>query len=125
MPKSKSVLAGLAISTALAGGIVGLSAATTATAANASVAQAAIGFQLGCGGGCGWRRGVLRWRLRPRLAGPSRAPPRAVQGEDLQQQPPTTVHNGQAQDQRLKQDRWDREWENFAPKFEKIGNEEE
>ncbi|WP_406312120.1 hypothetical protein OHA77_26195 [Streptosporangium sp. NBC_01639] len=57
MPTIKSVVAGLAISTALAGGIVGLGAATTMTTANAAVAQTTIaGFQAHCGGGCGWRR---------------------------------------------------------------------
>ncbi|MFF0306623.1 hypothetical protein ACFYSC_04305 [Streptosporangium sp. NPDC004379] len=59
MPKFKSVFAGVAVSTALAGGIVSLGAATTATAANAAVAQTTVaGFQTcgGCGGGCGWRR---------------------------------------------------------------------
>ncbi|MFF5206166.1 hypothetical protein [Streptosporangium sp. NPDC000396] len=65
MPKFKSVLAGLAISTALAGGIVGLGAATTTTAANASVAQtAAVGFQTwggcGCHRRCGWGCGCGR-----------------------------------------------------------------
>ncbi|GAA4230083.1 hypothetical protein FHR32_001717 [Streptosporangium album] len=56
MPMFKSVFAGLAISTALAGGIVSLGAATTMTTANAAVAQTTIGaFQTcgGCGGGCG------------------------------------------------------------------------
>ncbi|WP_406312123.1 hypothetical protein OHA77_26210 [Streptosporangium sp. NBC_01639] len=54
MPMFKSVFAGLAISTALAGGVVGLGAATTMTAANAAVAQTTIvGFQTHCGGGCG------------------------------------------------------------------------
>ncbi|MCC5579868.1 hypothetical protein IMZ11_30020 [Microtetraspora sp. AC03309] len=47
MPKLKSVIAGLAISTAMTGGAVALGAATTTTAANAGV------IQVGCGGGCG------------------------------------------------------------------------
>ncbi|MFJ2028962.1 hypothetical protein [Streptosporangium sp. NPDC087985] len=59
MLKLKSVFAGLAVSTAMAGGIVGLGAATTATAANAGVAPTAVGFSAwgGCGGGCGRRCG--------------------------------------------------------------------
>ncbi|WP_326825554.1 hypothetical protein [Streptosporangium sp. NBC_01756] len=60
MPMFKSVFAGLAISTALAGGIVSLGAATTMTTANAAVAQTTIvGFQT-CGGGCGGGWGGCR-----------------------------------------------------------------
>ncbi|WP_433350510.1 hypothetical protein ACQP25_40745 [Microtetraspora malaysiensis] len=50
MPKFKSVIAGLALSTAVTGGAVALGAATTATAANAGIVQVGCG---GCGGGCG------------------------------------------------------------------------
>ncbi|WP_433350520.1 hypothetical protein ACQP25_40770 [Microtetraspora malaysiensis] len=52
MPKFKSVIAGLAISTAMTGGAVALGATTTATTANAAVVQAGWG-----GGGGGWGRG--------------------------------------------------------------------
>ncbi|MGI5492406.1 hypothetical protein [Microtetraspora malaysiensis] len=52
MPKFKTVIAGLAISTAMTGGAVALGATTTATTANAAVVQAGWG-----GGGGGWGRG--------------------------------------------------------------------
>ncbi|SDI76411.1 hypothetical protein SAMN05421869_10746 [Nonomuraea jiangxiensis] len=54
MPKLKSVIAGLAISTAMAGGVVGLGAATTAT--SASAAQISTGTSVLTGGGCHRRR---------------------------------------------------------------------
>jgi hypothetical protein len=57
MPNIKGVIAGLAISTALAGGIVSLgAAATTATAGASTVTAGAVLTHCG-GGGCGWRRG--------------------------------------------------------------------
>ncbi|MGJ6961260.1 hypothetical protein ACSDR0_05060 [Streptosporangium sp. G11] len=57
MPKFKSVIAGLAISTALTGGVVGMGAATTATSAGATTATVTAAAFPTCGGGCGWRRG--------------------------------------------------------------------
>ncbi|GAA3411758.1 hypothetical protein [Streptosporangium vulgare] len=60
MPKFKSVLAGLAISTALTGGVVGLGAATTATSAGAMTTTVTAAAFPTCGGGCGWRRGCGR-----------------------------------------------------------------
>ncbi|KAB8191301.1 hypothetical protein FH608_032490 [Nonomuraea phyllanthi] len=55
MPKLKSVMAGLAISTALAGGVV--AAGATTTAASASTAQISTGTAVLTGGhGCGPRR---------------------------------------------------------------------
>ncbi|MFG1704053.1 hypothetical protein ACFLIM_12740 [Nonomuraea sp. M3C6] len=53
MPELKSVIAGLAISTALTGGVVGLGAATTAASA---AAQVSTGTSVLTGHGCGWRR---------------------------------------------------------------------
>ncbi|MEU1391373.1 MULTISPECIES: hypothetical protein [unclassified Nonomuraea] len=67
MPKLKSVIAGLAMSTALSGGVIGLGAATTATSADAAtnVTTAATTTTLSgcfrrswCGGGWGGRN----WR---------------------------------------------------------------
>ena len=57
MPNFKGVLAGLAISTALAGGIVSLGAATTTATAGASTVTAGASVINCGGGGCGWRRG--------------------------------------------------------------------
>ncbi|GAA3028037.1 hypothetical protein [Streptosporangium longisporum] len=52
MPKFNSVIAGLAISTALTGGVVGMGAATTVTSAAASVTTVtAAAFPTH---GCGW-----------------------------------------------------------------------
>ncbi|MGC5014751.1 hypothetical protein ACLQ2R_28630 [Streptosporangium sp. DT93] len=52
MPKFKSVIAGLAISTALTGGVVGMGAATAVTSAAASATTVtAAAFQAH---GCGW-----------------------------------------------------------------------
>ncbi|MEU1391372.1 MULTISPECIES: hypothetical protein [unclassified Nonomuraea] len=77
MPKLKSIFAGLAVSTAMGGGLVGLGAATTATSADAATSAGVVtstSFQAGCfrrsrcggwgwgnnwggwGGGWGWRR---------------------------------------------------------------------
>ncbi|GHE35562.1 hypothetical protein GCM10017673_42970 [Streptosporangium violaceochromogenes] len=65
MPKFKSVLAGLAISTALSGGVVALGAATTATSATAGTATTGISsFQTSWGWntcGCWRRRGCRGW----------------------------------------------------------------
>ncbi|WP_030910544.1 hypothetical protein [Streptosporangium amethystogenes] len=55
MPKFKGVLAGLAISTALAGGIVGMGAATTVTSASAMTTTVTAAAYPTCGGG--WGRG--------------------------------------------------------------------
>ncbi|WP_433219199.1 hypothetical protein [Microtetraspora malaysiensis] len=60
MPKLKSVIAGLAISTAMTGGAVALGAATTTTPASAGVVQ------VGCGGGCGGGWGGGGWGGRGR-----------------------------------------------------------
>ncbi|MEU4831443.1 hypothetical protein [Streptosporangium sp. NPDC023615] len=52
MPKFKSVIAGLAISTALTGGVVGMGAATTVTSAGATATTVtAAAFPTS---GCGW-----------------------------------------------------------------------
>ncbi|WP_440100524.1 hypothetical protein [Streptosporangium sp. H16] len=57
MPEFKSVLAGLAISTALAGGVVAMGAATTVTSANAMTTAVTAGtFTTWGGGGCCGRR---------------------------------------------------------------------
>lgn len=65
MPKFKSVLAGLAISTALSGGVVALGAATTATSASAGTAVTGISsFQTSWGWntcGCFRRRCCRGW----------------------------------------------------------------
>ncbi|RSN08646.1 hypothetical protein DMB42_21885 [Nonomuraea sp. WAC 01424] len=75
MPKFKSVIAGLAMSTALSGGAIALGAATTATSAEAAtnVTAAATTTTLSgcfrrswCGGGWGWRNNWRRHRL-PRI----------------------------------------------------------
>ncbi|MEO3805747.1 hypothetical protein [Nonomuraea sp. B1E8] len=60
MPKLKSAIAGLAISTALTGGVVAVGAATTSFAAGAAT-QVSTGTSVvagGCNGWwrCGWRR---------------------------------------------------------------------
>jgi len=55
MPKYKSVIAGLAISTALTGGVVGLGAATTVTSASATITTVTAAAFPTCGGG--WGRG--------------------------------------------------------------------
>ncbi|WP_329085731.1 MULTISPECIES: hypothetical protein [unclassified Streptosporangium] len=53
MPKFKSVLAGLAISTALTGGVVAMGAATTVTSAGAMTTAVTAGtFATWGGGGC-------------------------------------------------------------------------
>jgi hypothetical protein len=58
MPKFKSVLAGLAISTAMSGGVIGLGALTTASSANATASAATdAGVVAGWGGGCHRRCG--------------------------------------------------------------------
>lgn len=63
MPTFKSVLAGFAVSTAMAGGLIGLSSAT-ASSANASVSGTTSVIQwTGCRGGCGWGWG---WHRRHR-----------------------------------------------------------
>ncbi|QYC44828.1 hypothetical protein Nocox_36370 [Nonomuraea coxensis DSM 45129] len=60
MPKLRSVIAGLAISTAMTGGAVVASAATSA--ANASAAtQAGVGTNVTVGWGCGRRCGWGGW----------------------------------------------------------------
>ncbi|SDI76829.1 hypothetical protein [Nonomuraea jiangxiensis] len=62
MPNLKSVIAGLAISTAVTGGVVGLGAAATTTSAGAA-AQVSTGTSVLTGGGCqGWRRCGWGWR---------------------------------------------------------------
>jgi hypothetical protein len=60
MPKLKSIIAGLAVSTALSGGVIGLGAATTATSADAATSITSSASTLTgcyratrCGGG--WR----------------------------------------------------------------------
>ncbi|MGW0588079.1 hypothetical protein [Streptosporangium sp. NPDC002607] len=53
MPEFKSVLAGLAISTALAGGVVAMGAATTVTSANAMTTTVTAAAFPAWGGGCG------------------------------------------------------------------------
>ncbi|WP_436763941.1 hypothetical protein [Streptosporangium sp. V21-05] len=69
MPEFKSVLAGLAISTALAGGVVAMGAATTITSANAMTTAVTAGtFTTWGGGGCcgrdrHYRRSHHRFRL--------------------------------------------------------------
>ncbi|GAA4927043.1 hypothetical protein HD597_011689 [Nonomuraea thailandensis] len=75
MPKLKSVIAGLAISTALTGGVVGVGAATTTASADAATQVSTAGSVLAgnhcgwgwrrCGGGWGWgwNRGK-RWGHR-------------------------------------------------------------
>lgn len=72
MPKLKSVLAGLAISTALAGGAVVTGAATSAVSANAAT-QISTGTSIVAGNSCyrwnrcGWRRNhhpKLRLRIK-------------------------------------------------------------
>ncbi|MER6175535.1 hypothetical protein [Streptosporangium sp. NPDC001681] len=64
MPKYKGVLAGLAISTALTGGVVGMGAATTVTSASAmttTITGAAFPtWGGGCGRGCGCGRSHFR-----------------------------------------------------------------
>ena len=60
MPKLKSVMAGLAISTALTGGVVGLGAATNAASA---ATQFSTGTSVLSWGGChGWGRCGRGWR---------------------------------------------------------------
>ncbi|MEU9834437.1 hypothetical protein AB0D67_23155 [Streptosporangium sp. NPDC048047] len=109
----KTVLAGVAISTALTGGIVSLGAATTA--AGATVAQTTVaGFQTcgGCGG-CGWggrRCSHRRFRLRVITANNNY----------------NTVHgdNAQAQRERQAQTRRDFEFERFNPVIVGGGRDE-
>ncbi|ACZ91032.1 hypothetical protein Aros01_05791 [Streptosporangium roseum] len=63
MPKFKSVMAGLALSTAMTGGVVGMGAATTATSAGATAGTSTTSiasFQTNFGwASCGCNR---RWR---------------------------------------------------------------
>ncbi|MFF4194778.1 hypothetical protein [Nonomuraea sp. NPDC001831] len=75
MPKLKSIVAGLAMSTALSGGVIALGAATTTTSAEAAtnVTTGATTTTLSgcfrrswCGGGWGWRNNWRRHRL-PRI----------------------------------------------------------
>ncbi|MEV3983301.1 hypothetical protein [Nonomuraea sp. NPDC049758] len=75
MPKLKSIVAGLAMSTALSGGVIALGAATTTTSAEAATnvtAGATTATLSGCfrrswcGGGWGWRNNWRRHRL-PRI----------------------------------------------------------
>lgn len=69
MFKLKTTLAAVAMSTALAGGVVGLGAATTtATASAASVSAAPQGVQLGFGGSdfCKFRFRTGPWHHRVR-----------------------------------------------------------
>ncbi|WP_433434169.1 hypothetical protein [Nonomuraea sp. CA-141351] len=54
MPKLKTVMAGLAIGTAMSGGVLALSATTTS--ASAGTAEVTTGTSVLTGGGCGWRR---------------------------------------------------------------------
>ncbi|MCT9932567.1 hypothetical protein N5079_20410 [Planotetraspora sp. A-T 1434] len=54
MPKLRDVIAGLAISTAVAGGAVGLSTATTATAASAATIHSDWGDWGGWGDWANW-----------------------------------------------------------------------
>ncbi|MET9243547.1 hypothetical protein [Nonomuraea sp. NPDC003709] len=56
MPKLKSVMAGLALSTAFSGGVVGVGAAMSAADAATQVGTATSVLAGGCGGG-GWGRG--------------------------------------------------------------------
>ncbi|WP_162795596.1 hypothetical protein [Nonomuraea lactucae] len=56
MPTFKSVIAGLALATGMTGGVVGLGALTTASAAGATTAGAATSVAGFSTGGCGWRR---------------------------------------------------------------------
>jgi hypothetical protein len=68
MPEFKSVLAGLAISTALAGGVVAMGAATTVTGANAMTTAVTAGtFTTWGGGGCCRNRDYRRTHHRFRL----------------------------------------------------------
>ncbi|GAA2210016.1 hypothetical protein GCM10009850_054750 [Nonomuraea monospora] len=53
MPKLKSVIAGLAISTALTGGVVSVGAATTLASADAAT-QVSTGTSVLAGNHCGW-----------------------------------------------------------------------
>ncbi|MET7328778.1 hypothetical protein [Nonomuraea sp. NPDC005650] len=55
MPKLKSVIAGLAMSTAVSGGVVGVGAAMSAADAATQVSSAASVLANGCGSS-GWRR---------------------------------------------------------------------
>ncbi|MFF4619658.1 hypothetical protein [Nonomuraea jabiensis] len=65
MPKLKSVMAGLALSTAFSGGVVGVGAAMSAAEAATQVGTATSVLAGGCGnwGGrrCGWGWGGGRW----------------------------------------------------------------
>ncbi|MGV9376869.1 hypothetical protein ACWDRB_13690 [Nonomuraea sp. NPDC003707] len=56
MPKLKSVMAGLALSTAFSGGVVGVGAAMSAADAATQVGTATSVLAKGCGGGGGWGR---------------------------------------------------------------------
>ncbi|MEU6999405.1 hypothetical protein [Nonomuraea sp. NPDC046570] len=70
MFKLKTTLAAVAMSTALAGGVVGLGAATTtATASAASVSAAPQGVQAGFGGSdlCKFRFRTGPWHHRTRI----------------------------------------------------------
>ncbi|MEU8202615.1 hypothetical protein [Streptosporangium sp. NPDC049046] len=69
MPEFKSVLAGLAISTALAGGVVAMGAATTVTSANAMTTAVTAGTFTTWwgGGGCCRNRDYRRTHHRFRL----------------------------------------------------------
>ncbi|WP_188192418.1 hypothetical protein [Nonomuraea sp. SYSU D8015] len=72
MPTFKTIVAGLAISTAATGGAVSMGALTTSSAASATTASAATsaGFLAGCrkncgwGWGGGWKSGWGGWRHR-------------------------------------------------------------
>ncbi|MFG1700724.1 hypothetical protein [Nonomuraea sp. NPDC049309] len=61
MPKLKSVIAGLALSTALTGGVVSLGAATTTASADAATTQITAGKSVLAGHGCGWRPRRCGW----------------------------------------------------------------
>ncbi|MEV4806559.1 hypothetical protein AB0K18_41750 [Nonomuraea sp. NPDC049421] len=64
MPKLKSVIAGLAMSTALTGGVVSVGAATTSASANAAT-QISTGTSVLAGHGCGWRPRRCGWGWKP------------------------------------------------------------
>ncbi|MFI7640318.1 hypothetical protein [Nonomuraea sp. NPDC049400] len=61
MPKLKSVMAGLAISTGLSGGLLAMGATTPASA---GTTQATSGAPVLIGNGCGWRCGGWGWGRR-------------------------------------------------------------
>ena len=67
MPKFKSVIAGLVISTGMSGGLISLGALTTATSASATTASASTSastFSWGCGRRCGGWGGWGGWGRR-------------------------------------------------------------